>query len=193
MNDDDDMSIDNSQQSITSAFGSHHKSQSSITSAFGNRQNQIIKLAKEFRTKHFDLSLHSNKEYVLWKKKSSNAFLEWWKQTSFDESILNKTQTKYNNSHWSNKKDKAASCWQEFAQIARMSDETPMIACKTCHKVQQHPSSANDDINVMNRHLKSAKHRLKVEKRNRTMSLDFQKIVESFENANVSLLSNACW
>ena len=73
-----------------------------------------------------------------------------------------------------------------------MFDETSMIVCKTCHKVQQHSSSANGGINVMNRHLKSAEHRLKIEKRNRAMSLDFQKITESFENANVNLLSNAC-
>ena len=73
-----------------------------------------------------------------------------------------------------------------------MSDETSMIACRTCHKILQHStSSANDDISVMNRHLKTQEHRNKVEKRNRKMSLDYQKIAESFANVNVSLLDNA--
>ena len=73
-----------------------------------------------------------------------------------------------------------------------MFDETSMIACKTCHKILQHSTSnANDDINVMNRHLKIQKHRNKVEKRNRKMSLDYQRITKSFVNVNVNLLNNA--
>ena len=64
MNDDDDMSIDNFQQSIISIFDNHHKFQSSIISIFDNRQNQIIKLTKEFRTKHSDFNFHNNKKYV---------------------------------------------------------------------------------------------------------------------------------
>ena len=73
-----------------------------------------------------------------------------------------------------------------------MFDETSMIVCKTCYKILQHSTSnANDDINVMNRHLKTQEHRNKVEKRNRKMSLDYQKIAKSFANVNVSLLDNA--
>ena len=64
MNDDNDISIDNFQQSIISIFDNYHKFQSSIISIFDNRQNQIIKLTKKFRTKHFDFSFHNNKKYV---------------------------------------------------------------------------------------------------------------------------------
>ena len=72
-----------------------------------------------------------------------------------------------------------------------MFDETSMIVCKTCYKIQQHSSNANDDINVMNKHLKNAKHRFKIEKKNRTISFDFQKIIEFFENININLMNNA--
>ena len=64
MNDENEMSIDNFQQSIISIFDNRHNSQSSIISIFDNRQSQIIKLTKKFQTKHFDFNFHNNKEYV---------------------------------------------------------------------------------------------------------------------------------
>ena len=65
MNDEDEMSLDNSQQSITSIFDSRQNSQPSTTSAFDNRQSQIKKFAKEFRKRNSTINLHINKEYVL--------------------------------------------------------------------------------------------------------------------------------
>ena len=64
MNDDDDISINNFQQSIISIFDNYHKFQLSIILIFDNCQNQIIKLTKKFRTKHFNFNFYNNKKYV---------------------------------------------------------------------------------------------------------------------------------
>ena len=65
MNDENEMSLDNFQQSIISIFDNRQNFQSLTISTFDNRQNQIKKFAKEFRKRNSTINLHINKEYVL--------------------------------------------------------------------------------------------------------------------------------
>ena len=104
------------------------------------------------------LILRENNQYVEWSADINAQFQQWWLQTSVDESVINKTQKKIDNSLWIKKIEvnKQFSIWNKFIQMILTLKEYSKISCKNCLKILDH-STAIDKSSTINmiKHLKT--------------------------------------
>ncbi len=104
------------------------------------------------------LILRENIHYVEWSADINAQFQQWWLQTSVDESVINKTQKKIDNSLWVKKIEvnKQFSIWNKFIQMISTLKEYSKISCKNCLKILDH-STAIDESSTINmiKHLKT--------------------------------------
>ncbi len=103
------------------------------------------------------LILRKNNQYVEWSADINAQFQQWWLQMSVDESVINKTQKKINNSLWIKKikVNKQFRIWNKFIQMISTLKEYSKISCKNFLKILNH-STAIDESSTINliKHLK---------------------------------------
>ncbi len=97
------------------------------------------------------LILRENNQYVEWSADINAQFQQWLLQMSVDESIINKTQKKIDNSLWIKKIEvnKQFNIWNKFIQMISMLKEYSKISCKNCLKILNH-STAIDESSTIN-------------------------------------------
>ncbi len=104
------------------------------------------------------LILRENNQYVEWSADINAQFQQWWLQTFIDESVINKTQRKIDNSLWAKKIEvnKQFNIWNKFIQMILTLKEYSKISCKNCLKILDH-STTIDESSTFNmiKHLKS--------------------------------------
>ena len=104
------------------------------------------------------LILRENNQYVEWSSDINAQFQQWWLQMSVDESVINKTQRKIDNSLWAKKIEvnRQFNIWNQFIQMISTLKEYSKILCKNCFKILDH-STAIDESSTINKikHLKT--------------------------------------
>ncbi len=104
------------------------------------------------------LILRENNQYVEWSADINAQFQQWWLQMSVDESVINKTQRKIDNSLWAKKikVNKQFNIWNNFIQMILTLKEYSKISCKNCLKILDY-STTIDESSTFNmiKHLKS--------------------------------------
>ncbi len=145
-------------------FSSIHSNEFASQDSWNINQNFVEKkwtLQEAMNRIHRDTSLlilRENNQYVEWSADINAQFQQWWLQMSVDESIINKTQRKINNSLWIKKIEvnKQFNIWNNFIQMILMLKEYSKISCKNCLKILDH-SMTIDESSTFNmiKHLKS--------------------------------------
>ncbi len=104
------------------------------------------------------LILRENNQCVEWSADINAQFQQWWLQMFIDESVINKTQRKIDNSLWAKKikVNKQFNIWNKFIQMISTLKEYSKISCKNCLKILDY-STTIDESSTFNmiKHLKS--------------------------------------
>ncbi len=148
----------------SSTFSSLHSNEFASQDSWNINQNFVEKkwtLQEAMNRIHRDTSLlilRENNQYVEWSVDINAQFQQWWLQMSVDESVINKTQRKIDNSLRVKKIEvnKQFNIWNKFIQMISMLKEYSKISCKNCLKILDH-STTIDESSTFNmiKHLKS--------------------------------------
>ncbi len=145
-------------------FSSFHSNEFASQDSRNINQNFVEKkrtLQEAMNRIHRDTSLlilRENNQYVEWSADINAQFQQWWLQMSVNESVINKTQRKIDNSLWAKKIEvnKQFNIWNKFIQMISTLKEYSKISCKNCLKILDH-STTIDESSTFNmiKHLKS--------------------------------------
>ncbi len=148
----------------SSTFSSLHSNEFASQDSRNINQNFVEKkwtLQEAMNKIHRDTSLlilRENNQYVEWSADINAQFQQWWLQISVDESVINKTQRKIDNSLWAKKikVNKQFDIWKKFIQMISTLKEYSKISYKNCLKILDHSTTIDESstINII-KHLKS--------------------------------------
>ena len=141
--------------SSTSRVNQHDNQSSFAFDIFYANKQQHLQKTTDVITRKYSILHIEELTYIRWTFFINMQFQQWWQQIFFDESIKNKTQTKFKNFKWIRKNEvKSNAIWKSFDQLIAISDERSRIWCRTCHHLFEHFTSTNNfSTNMMKKHL----------------------------------------
>jgi hypothetical protein len=84
-----------------------------------------------------------HRQYVLYTTMSRDAFVAWWLMTEYGT----RKRINWGTNHQSE-------CWKQFEQVADIKTGKPMVMCKVCAAILEHPALCRHGTSSMNKHIK---------------------------------------
>jgi hypothetical protein len=81
--------------------------------------------------------------YLVYSDMTKDDFVTWWLQTDFGQK---------KRMRWDARQQ--SDVWKHFDLVAKANDGTPMVMCKRCRKVLDHPQQHGNGTTAMVKHLK---------------------------------------